>query len=182
MAPPSVVEGVTYVTRGRVWQGIWDWLHPGQRRSGEPHPPTTREMHSARPAVRHAELGEAGETAEPAENAEPMLSGTRTEAADAPVGPIRPIPGTAHALRLLEGGAQSSMARDSLDCAAPDASGAGEAVLSDRLTVLADERELLDFLAADLDPVPVDPVFRERLREDLWQMVSQNAAASRDEP
>lgn len=34
-----------------------------------------------------------------------------------------------------------------------------------------DERELLDFLAADLDPVPVDPVFRERLREELWGMI-----------
>ncbi len=37
--------------------------------------------------------------------------------------------------------------------------------------VASDERELLDFLAADLDPVPADPVFRERLRGELWDMV-----------
>ena len=33
------------------------------------------------------------------------------------------------------------------------------------------DAELLDFLAADLDPVPADPAFRERLREELWEMV-----------
>ena len=34
-----------------------------------------------------------------------------------------------------------------------------------------DEAELLDFLASDLDPVPADPAFRERLRDDLWEML-----------
>ena len=34
-----------------------------------------------------------------------------------------------------------------------------------------DELELLDFLAADLDPVPADPAFRERLGDMLWDMV-----------
>lgn len=47
---------------------------------------------------------------------------------------------------------------------------AGEATFEAALTLdtAAEEAELLDFLAADLDPVEADPVFRERLREDLW--------------
>ena len=36
-------------------------------------------------------------------------------------------------------------------------------VVDDRI----DDTELLDFLAADVDPVPADPAFRERLREEL---------------
>lgn len=35
----------------------------------------------------------------------------------------------------------------------------------------AEGRELLDFLSADVDPIPADPVFRERLREELWRFV-----------
>ncbi len=31
--------------------------------------------------------------------------------------------------------------------------------------------ELLEFLEADVDPVPADPEFRARLREQLWDMV-----------
>lgn len=38
-----------------------------------------------------------------------------------------------------------------------------------------DPDELLDFLAADHDPVPVDPVFRDRLRKDLWALVEKGA-------
>ena len=34
-----------------------------------------------------------------------------------------------------------------------------------------DEAELLDFLASDLDPVPADPAFRERLRDELWEIL-----------
>jgi hypothetical protein len=40
-----------------------------------------------------------------------------------------------------------------------------------------DERELLDFIAADVDPVPADPAFRERLREELWEMVVADGLA-----
>lgn len=36
-----------------------------------------------------------------------------------------------------------------------------------------DELELLEFLAADLDPVPADPVFRQALGERLWEMVQK---------
>lgn len=34
-----------------------------------------------------------------------------------------------------------------------------------------DELELLEFLAADLDPVPADPVFKQELGDRLWEMV-----------
>ena len=46
---------------------------------------------------------------------------------------------------------------------------------------LAEEQELLDFLAADIDPVPADPVFRERLREELWSMVVDGRLAGSEE-
>ena len=39
------------------------------------------------------------------------------------------------------------------------------------------EGDLLEFLAADLDPVPADPVFREDLRERLWSLVQDGATA-----
>lgn len=35
-----------------------------------------------------------------------------------------------------------------------------------------DELELLEFLAADLDPVPADPRFERELKERLWEMVA----------
>ena len=47
-------------------------------------------------------------------------------------------------------------------------------ILSDTLGDLGqdvDELELLEFLAADLDPVPADPVFQKQLAELLWEMV-----------
>ncbi|MBJ21740.1 MAG: hypothetical protein GY910_11930 [bacterium] len=49
----------------------------------------------------------------------------------------------------------------------------GEAILG----TAVEEGELLDFLCADLDPVPADPVFRKRLREELWQMVADGRLA-----
>ena len=36
-----------------------------------------------------------------------------------------------------------------------------------------DEDELLEFLEADHDPVPADPVFREQLRDQLWALVHE---------
>ena len=53
-----------------------------------------------------------------------------------------------------------------------DSSGSADAATIDEfLSPVSDDAELLDFLAADLDPIPADPSFRERLREDLWDMV-----------
>ncbi len=44
-----------------------------------------------------------------------------------------------------------------------------------------DDLEILEFLAADLDPVPADPGFRDRLAETLWEMVRDGRMArSRD--
>ena len=40
-----------------------------------------------------------------------------------------------------------------------------------------DELELLEFLAADLDPVPADPVFRRNLSDLLWEMVRDGRVA-----
>lgn len=36
------------------------------------------------------------------------------------------------------------------------------------------EEELLDFLAADREPVEADPVFKSRLREQLWTMIQED--------
>lgn len=43
------------------------------------------------------------------------------------------------------------------------------------------EEELLEFLAADLDPVPADPVFQEKLRDELWEMVEDGRAGRRSD-
>ena len=52
---------------------------------------------------------------------------------------------------------------------------AGEAVLDPSAPGLGTgsemDAELLEFLAADVDPVPADPAFRERLRVELWDMI-----------
>ena len=53
----------------------------------------------------------------------------------------------------------------------PSDSGSAEAILEFNRSFATEERELLDFLAADVDPVPADPVFRERLKDELWEMV-----------
>ncbi|MBK7948640.1 MAG: hypothetical protein IPK00_07805 [Deltaproteobacteria bacterium] len=41
----------------------------------------------------------------------------------------------------------------------------------DELRPEVDELELLEFLAADLDPVPADPAFKRELGDRLWEMV-----------
>lgn len=49
-------------------------------------------------------------------------------------------------------------------------------ILDDSLDALqpeVDEMELLEFLAADLDPVPADPVFKRELGDRLWSMVQE---------
>ena len=45
----------------------------------------------------------------------------------------------------------------------------------DELEVEVDELELLEFLAAGLDPVPADPVFRQELAESLWELVESGS-------
>lgn len=45
----------------------------------------------------------------------------------------------------------------------------------DELQTEVNELELLDFLAADLDPVPADPVFKQELGDMLWEMVASGS-------
>jgi hypothetical protein len=47
---------------------------------------------------------------------------------------------------------------------------------SDDAVCEIDEGELLEFLAADYDPASADPVFRERLRDELWALVQEGAS------
>ena len=47
------------------------------------------------------------------------------------------------------------------------------AVCLDERGAGSEGQELLDFLAADVDPIPADPAFRERLREELWSLVQR---------
>jgi len=45
-----------------------------------------------------------------------------------------------------------------------------------------DPVEFAEFLEADESPLPIDPAFRERLREQLWQIVRDRAAERRPKP
>ncbi len=46
-----------------------------------------------------------------------------------------------------------------------------------------DPAEFAEFLEADDSPVPVDPFFKEQLRERLWSLVSERAEpATEDDP
>lgn len=56
-------------------------------------------------------------------------------------------------------------------------SSSGVAALDDPWGDAEGDPELLEFLASDLDPVPVNPEFRERLREELWEMVLDEGRA-----
>lgn len=42
-----------------------------------------------------------------------------------------------------------------------------------------DPVEFAEFLEADDSPLPIDPAFRERLREQLWGLVRDRAAEER---
>ena len=56
-------------------------------------------------------------------------------------------------------------------------SSSGVAALDEPWGDAEGDPELLEFLASDLDPVPVNPEFRERLREELWEMVLDEGRA-----
>ena len=45
-----------------------------------------------------------------------------------------------------------------------------------------DPVEFAEFLEADEGPLPIDPAFRERLREQLWEIVRDRAAERRTHP
>ena len=56
-------------------------------------------------------------------------------------------------------------------------SSSGVAALDEPWGDAEGDPELLEFLASDLDPVPVNPEFRERLREELWEVVIDEGRA-----
>lgn len=90
-----------------------------------------------------------------------------------------PLRGLARRAARERGGANELILRDApLD---PTGVESLEGVVAIDRASLSEERELLDFLAADIDPVPVDPVFRERLREELWSMVLDGQLAGSEE-
>lgn len=43
------------------------------------------------------------------------------------------------------------------------------------------DEELVDFLAADLDPVRADPVFKDKLSDELWEMVADGHVGRRND-
>lgn len=45
-----------------------------------------------------------------------------------------------------------------------------------------DPAEFAEFLDADDSPVPVDPVFRERLRQQLWGLVRERSTSEPNTP
>ncbi len=143
-----------------VWQGIRRWLRSGDRRRTEEIPAGTATAQagasgstgSAPPAGASGSTGSA-----PTEWPSNVLPFVRPERPERPGSEARPE-GIAVVEHLSDASAWSVGAD-------------GAAAMDDA----ADDAELLEFLAADLDPVPADPVFRERLREQLWEMVVTDA-------
>lgn len=76
-------------------------------------------------------------------------------------------------VKLLGSGSPSG---DSIGILADPFSDAEPVVDRDREQEI-DDLEILEFLAADLDPVPADPAFRDQLAETLWEMVRDGRMA-----
>ena len=73
-----------------------------------------------------------------------------------------------------------------MDAITPDTTGSAASEMADDFITVALQpdtalessitpQELLEFLQADIADVSVDPQFTERLRQQLWQMVQQQA-------
>ena len=79
---------------------------------------------------------------------------------------------------LVRGAARTRSLSDVARSPIPGAhSSSGVAALDEPWGDAEGDPELLEFLASDLDPVPVNPEFRERLREELWEMVLDEGRA-----
>lgn len=70
-----------------------------------------------------------------------------------------------------EGASSESLNRHAL-ALEPDAS-----IFTEALEIT--DGELLEFLACDLDPTEADPEFREKLKEELWEMVEDGRLGQR---
>jgi hypothetical protein len=67
-------------------------------------------------------------------------------------------------------------AEQSADAGPDAAEKAGrETLVIEEIAAEFSTEELLEFLEADQRPVEADPSFRERLREELWQLVRRQA-------
>jgi hypothetical protein len=67
-------------------------------------------------------------------------------------------------------------AGQSADAAPGAAEKAGrETLVIEEIAAEFSTEELLEFLEADQRPVEADPAFRERLREELWELVRRQA-------
>ncbi len=142
------------VARGGLWQAIRDWLRPIDR---EDAIASTHDVHRVK-----SRLDVSGR---PDRASVGPAYGRRT-------GSSAYGPGDAGAAAFEPAFDRPSGAGSDAPSAAP-AEAAGLEPVS--------EAELLDFLAADLDPVAADPVFRERLREELWEMIVDDGIVSAKE-
>ncbi|MCR9097358.1 MAG: hypothetical protein NXI30_24330 [bacterium] len=129
------------MARGRVWQGIRDWFRPVDR---APQSNASREETLPSQEASDSSPSRAATQHPGRENARVFDRHATRARIDAEGGAeVIPFPGRHAAEAVLD----------------PADLGSGQ------------EAELLEFLAADVDPVPADPAFRERLREELWEMV-----------
>ncbi len=53
---------------------------------------------------------------------------------------------------------------------------AREPEVIDEIAAEFSTEELQEFLEADRNPIPADPIFKERLREKLWKMLEERRA------
>jgi hypothetical protein len=160
LASERVVRGRLRLARGRVWQGIRDWFRPvdgGARKISQ----------RAGSGSRSERAGRSGSQNWGASGGTRSAGFSRRDSARA----FLSAEGQNFGRGFRDGG---SLSEATLDFDQNPDHDLGNDLGHD---LAIDERELLDFIAADVDPVPADPAFRERLREELWEMVVADGLA-----
>ena len=138
------------MARGSIWQGIRNWLKPVLSDASTDARADVLELPSAPAPMRTSGAG-----------SEPEPDGW----------PANVVP-------LVRGAARTRSLMDATAEPMHDAySSSGDAVLDASWEDAQGDPELLEFLASDLDPIPANPEFRERLREELWEMVVDDQRA-----
>ena len=163
-----------------MWQGIRNWFRP----VGEEKRAVDPTALSSEPTASSATLDSSREQALGLTAMRASTDSTADEASGRGA-EIMPFPGLARrdtkavgdSSRTWEGGSTTGISEIASEFAGSD----GAATLEGVHAPGVDETELLDFLAADLDPIPADPVFREKLRNELWDMVASGGALSDDD-
>lgn len=144
------------MSRRSLWQEIRSWLAPFRRSRLE------------------ADRDAPSPSAEPTLRAVPDADPVPTALARATAPDERPD-WPANVVPLVRPGRATFGTGDAVEGAPPLAGIDGDvAVLDDEAT----DAELMEFMAADIDPVPADPAFRDRLRETLWDMVREGGVAA----